>query len=47
LFATTACLDPQERLSPGQARALDRVTAAYPWLVDDAFVARNLSRWLG
>jgi len=47
LFATTACLDPQERLSPGQARELDRVSAAYPWLVDDAFVARNLSRWLG
>jgi dihydrodipicolinate synthase/N-acetylneuraminate lyase len=47
LFATTACLDPHERLSPGQAREITRVAQAYPWLVDDAFVAKNLSRWLG
>lgn len=45
LFATTACLDPSERLSPGQAREITRVTRAYPWLVDDAFVARHLARW--
>jgi dihydrodipicolinate synthase/N-acetylneuraminate lyase len=47
LFATTACLDPHEQLSPGQAREISRVAGAYPWLVDDAFVAKNLSRWLG
>ena len=46
LFATTACLDPHEQLSPGQAREITRVTQAYPWLVDDSFVASNLSRWL-
>ena len=46
LLATTHCLNPQERLSPGQARELDRVTAAYPWLVDKDFVKANLSRWL-
>ncbi len=46
LFATTACLDPHERLSPGQAREITRVTRAHPWLVDDSFVASNLSRWL-
>lgn len=46
LFATTACLDPHEQLSPGQAREITRVAQAYPWLVDDVFVARNLSRWL-
>ena len=46
LFATHACLDPHEHLSPGQAREITRVTQAYPWLVDDAFVARNLARWL-
>jgi dihydrodipicolinate synthase/N-acetylneuraminate lyase len=40
------CLDPREDLSPGQAEDLDRVTAAYPHLVDDQFVQENLDRWL-
>jgi hypothetical protein len=40
------CLDPNERLSPGQAEAIDRVYAAWPDLNDDAFVAENLHRWL-
>ena len=40
------CLDPDERLSPGQAAEIDRVYAAYPELNDDAFVAANLERWL-
>jgi dihydrodipicolinate synthase/N-acetylneuraminate lyase len=46
LLATTACLDPHEKLSPGQAEEITRVSRAYPWLVDDAFVQKNLSRWL-
>lgn len=46
IFETTACLNPHERLSRGQAAELDRVTRAYPWLVDNAFVAANLHRWL-
>lgn len=46
LFESTACLEPAERLSPGQAAEITRVTNAYPWLVDDAFVRRNLRRWL-
>lgn len=46
IFETNACLNPQERLSPGQAAELDRVSAAYPELVDDEFVRTNLSRWL-
>jgi Dihydrodipicolinate synthetase family len=41
------CLDPNEGLSPGQAEELTRVHAAYPGLNDDAFVKRNLQRWLG
>jgi len=45
IFANTYCLNPHETLSPGQAEELDRVTAAYPWLTDDKFVAANLSRW--
>lgn len=46
LLATTACLDPHEQLSPGQAAEITRVAAAYPWLLDDDFVAANLDRWL-
>lgn len=46
LLATTACLDPHEKLSPGQAAELTRVAKAYPWLVDDDFVAVNVHRWL-
>ena len=46
IFETTHCLNPHERLSPGQAAELDRVTKAYPWLVDDDFVAEHLNRWL-
>jgi len=40
------CLDPEERLSPGQSAEIDRVHAAWPELSDDAFVAGNLERWL-
>jgi hypothetical protein len=46
LLEGTWCLDPDERLSPGQAEQIDRVYAAYPDLNDDAFVAKNLHRWL-
>ena len=46
LSPTNICLDPNEKLSKGQAAELDRVTAAYPQLVDDEFVAKNLSDWL-
>jgi hypothetical protein len=41
------CLDPEERLSLGQAEEIDRVCAAWPELNDDAFVARHRERWLG
>lgn len=40
------CLNPDETLGPGQAEEIDRVTAAYPHLADDAFVAEHLPRWL-
>jgi dihydrodipicolinate synthase/N-acetylneuraminate lyase len=45
LLATTACLDPHERLSPGQADEITRVTHAYPWLDDADFVAEHRARW--
>jgi dihydrodipicolinate synthase/N-acetylneuraminate lyase len=46
LLETIHCLDPDETLGPGQAAEIARVSAAYPELTDDAFVAQNLSRWL-
>jgi hypothetical protein len=47
LLAGTWCLDPAERLSPGQAHQIDRVSRAYPHLIDDEFVAENREHWLG
>lgn len=41
------CLDPNEALSPGQSEEIDRVSREHADLTDDAFVAANLSRWLG
>ena len=46
LLEGTWCLDPNETLSPGQVEEIDRVYAAYPEMNDDAFVKKNLSRWL-
>lgn len=46
LLRGTWCLDPDERLSPGQAAEIERVWRAYPELSDDAFVARHLDDWL-
>lgn len=40
------CLDPDEGLSPGQAKEIDRVYAAYPHLNDDDFVREHLDEWL-
>lgn len=46
LLAGTWCLDPRETLSPGQADEIERVSRAYPFLTDDAFVAERLDGWL-
>jgi len=40
------CLDPEEKLSPGQAQQIDRVYREHSDLADDDFVAANLQRWL-
>jgi dihydrodipicolinate synthase/N-acetylneuraminate lyase len=40
------CLDPRERLSPGQSEEIDRVLRTYPELTDDSFVSEHLDRWL-
>jgi dihydrodipicolinate synthase/N-acetylneuraminate lyase len=46
LLRGTWCLDPSERLSPGQSREIDRVLRTHPHLTDDAFVREHLDRWL-
>jgi dihydrodipicolinate synthase/N-acetylneuraminate lyase len=46
LLAGTWCLDPEEKLSPGQSEEIDRVYREHGDLADDAFVRKNLDRWL-
>lgn len=46
LLAGRWCLDPNEELSPGQGREIDRVCRAYPALADDDFVRERLDGWL-
>ena len=41
------CLDTAEKLSPGQSAEIERVCRAYQALNDDAFVNKNIDRWLG
>jgi hypothetical protein len=42
LLEGTWCLNPDEKLSPGQKEEIDRICQAYPDLIDDAFVKRFL-----
>jgi len=46
LLEGTWCLDPNEKLSPGQAEDIDRVYREHADLADDAFVRANLEGWL-
>lgn len=46
LLAGRWCLDPDEDLSSGQLAEIDRVSAAYPELNDDAFVRGHVHEWL-
>ena len=46
LLEGTWCLDPNEKLSPGQAKEIDRVYREHRDLADDDFVRANLERWL-
>ena len=40
------CLDPDEMLSPGQKKEIDRVCETYPELQDDEFIETHLDEWL-
>ena len=46
LLEGTWCLDPDDKLSPGQSEEIDRVYREHADLGDDAFVRANLERWL-
>jgi dihydrodipicolinate synthase/N-acetylneuraminate lyase len=46
LLEGTWCLEPNEKLSPGQAEEIDRVYREHGDLADDGFVRANLERWL-
>ena len=46
LLEGTWCLDPNEKLSPGQPEEIDRVYREHGDLSDDAFVRAHLDRWL-
>lgn len=46
LLSGNWCLDPEEVLSPGQKKEIDRICEAYPQLNDDKFVEDNLDEWL-
>jgi hypothetical protein len=46
LFEGIWCLDPNEKLGPGQAEEIDRIYRAFPHLNDDAFVAAHRDEWL-
>ena len=46
LFGGIWCLNPNEKLSPGQREQIERVYRAYPHLNDDSFVAQHLDHWM-
>lgn len=46
LLEGTWCINPEEKLSPGQKDEIDRIYRSYPHLRDDAFVQKNLDTWL-
>jgi dihydrodipicolinate synthase/N-acetylneuraminate lyase len=46
LLASPRTLDPSASMSPGQRERIDRVRRDYPYMIDDAFVAKHLKDWL-
>lgn len=40
------CLNPEETLGAGQAEEIERVSRAYPHLIDDDFIAEHRDEWL-
>jgi len=46
LLKEVRSLDPEEQLSLGQEKLIDRIIRDYPHLTDDIFVQENLEEWL-
>ncbi len=46
LVPSIACLNPNEKLSPGQPERIENILRRYPQLVDDDFVRANLHKWI-
>ncbi len=46
LMRGTWCLNPDEKMSDGQAEEIDRIYREYPELCDDDFIKANLEKWL-
>jgi dihydrodipicolinate synthase/N-acetylneuraminate lyase len=46
LLEEVRTLNPQEKLSPGQAERIDEIIRNYPELCDDDFVKENIDVWL-
>lgn len=46
LMSHIGCLDPADRLSPGQTQQIDHIVRHYPHLMDDEFIKANLDTWL-
>ena len=46
LLSSPRCLNPNERMSDGQAELLQNIRKQYPHLVDDAFVAEHRDEWM-
>jgi dihydrodipicolinate synthase/N-acetylneuraminate lyase len=44
IMAGTGCLNPNEKLSPGQSEEIDRICQNYPYHMDDKLVANLLTR---
>jgi hypothetical protein len=45
VISTRVCLDPRDRLSPGQEEAIADVRARYPDLLDEDFIRESVDRW--
>ncbi len=46
LLQNTKSLNSEDRLSPGQTEAINRILLEYPHLTDNTFVEQNLAHWI-
>lgn len=45
LMKSLNCINPDEKLSPGQVEEFERIYSMYPHLFDDDFVKENIDAW--